>query len=44
LRTNPKALFLFERIINAIHELAPASRICFNETAGGVVAAFKRWT
>ncbi|HUB06980.1 MAG TPA: hypothetical protein VMB50_08265 [Myxococcales bacterium] len=44
LRTNPRALLLFERIINAIHELAPASRICFNATAADVLAAFQRWT
>jgi hypothetical protein len=43
LRTPPAQLLLFERIINLVHELAPASRIAFNTKPSDTADAARRW-
>jgi hypothetical protein len=43
LRTPPAQLLLFERIINLVHELAPASRIAFNTRPSDTAEAVRRW-
>jgi hypothetical protein len=43
LRTPPAALLLFERILNLVHELAPASRIAFNTKPSDTAEAARRW-
>ena len=34
--------FLFEKLINVVHEHAPKSRICFNTTPGDTASAVQR--
>jgi hypothetical protein len=43
LRTPPDQLLLFERIVNAVHELAPRSRIAFNSKPSDTLEAARRW-
>jgi hypothetical protein len=43
LRVPPPQLLLFEKIINLVHTLAPAARICFNTNPGDTVQAVQRW-
>ena len=42
LRAAPQ-LLLYERLINAVHELAPGSKICFNSTPADSAEAVQRW-
>lgn len=42
-RTNPAYLVLFERLLNAAHELAPGARICFNTRPDDTRDAVLRW-
>jgi hypothetical protein len=43
-RILPQHTFLFERIINAIHQKAqPSSKICFNTNPSDTVEAVLRW-
>ena len=42
---NPASNFLlFEKLINIIHEFAPAAKICFNTNPGDTADAIKRWS
>ena len=43
LREPPPQLLLFEKIINLIHRLAPAAKICFNTTPADTADAVQRW-
>jgi len=43
LRKPPELLFLFEKILNLVHALAPATKICFNTTPADTVEAVQRW-
>ena len=43
LRQPPSQLLLFERVINWVHALAPAAKICFNTTPADTVEAVRRW-
>jgi hypothetical protein len=43
LRVDPSQLLLFEKVINLVHALAPAARICFNTSPGDSVEAVQRW-
>ncbi len=42
LRKRPDKLLLFERLINAVHQYASKSKICFNEDVHDAEAAVKR--
>jgi hypothetical protein len=42
-RANPSNFFLFEKLINVVHEHAPQARICFNTLPSDTAAAVKRW-
>jgi hypothetical protein len=42
-RTVPVYLRLFERLINVVHECAPAARICFNTRPEDTQEAVLRW-
>jgi len=42
-RTPPPHLALFEKLLNVVHELAPAAKICFNTRADDTAAAILRW-
>jgi hypothetical protein len=39
----PERLLLFEKILNLVHVLAPAARICFNTTPADTAEAVRRW-
>jgi hypothetical protein len=44
-RTLPQHTFLFEKIINTIHQKAsPSSKLCFNTNPADTVEAVLRWT
>jgi hypothetical protein len=43
LRVPPPQFLLFEKIINLVHTLAPAARICFNTNPGDTLQAVQRW-
>jgi hypothetical protein len=43
LRTPAAQFLLFERILNAVHELAPQSRIAFNTNPADTMDAVRRW-
>jgi hypothetical protein len=43
LRQPPSQLLLFERIMNLVHTLAPAAKICFNTTPADTLEAVQRW-
>jgi hypothetical protein len=42
-RIPPANLLLFEKLINAIHEGAPQSKICFNTNPADSAEAVRRW-
>ena len=42
-RIPPANLLLFEKLINAIHEGAPQSKICFNTNPADSAEAVQRW-
>jgi len=42
-RTDKDEFLLFERLINTVHEKAPAARICFNTGPTDSVDAVRRW-
>jgi hypothetical protein len=42
-RIPPANLLLFEKLINAIHEGAPQSQICFNTNPADSAEAVQRW-
>jgi len=43
LRLPPQQLRLFERVINRIHVLAPAAKICFNSSVADTLESVQRW-
>jgi hypothetical protein len=43
LRLPPERLPLFEKVLNLVHALAPAARICFNTTPADTTEAVRRW-
>jgi hypothetical protein len=43
LRLPPERVSLFEKIVNAVHVLAPRSRIAFNTSPGDTAEAVRRW-
>ena len=42
-RTSQDHFILFERLLNVVHEHAPAARICFNTNPTDTAAAVQRW-
>ena len=42
-RTVPDKLLLFEKLINIVHQHAPAARICFNTKPSDRAKAVQRW-
>jgi hypothetical protein len=44
IRTIPSNFFLFEKLINVVHEHAPHSKICFNTKPTDTMEALQRWT
>jgi hypothetical protein len=43
LREPPELLLLFERVLNAVHKLAPGAAICFNSSPADSAEAVQRW-
>jgi len=43
LRLPPPQLPLFEKVINLVHQFAPAAKICFNTSPADTAAAVQRW-
>jgi|SRR5882724_5418391 len=39
----PRQLLLFEKLLNLVHALAPAAKICFNTKPGDTIEAVQRW-
>ena len=42
-RTDNEEFLLFEKLVNVLHEHAPAAKICFNTGPTDSVDAVKRW-
>jgi len=42
-RTDKEHFFMFEKLVNAVHQYAPQARICFNTGPFDTAAAFQRW-
>ena len=42
-RTDSEEFLLFEKLVNVLHEHAPAAKICFNTGPTDSVDAVKRW-
>jgi hypothetical protein len=42
-RTIPKYLILFEKLINVVHERAPRAKLCFNTKPSDTAEAVQRW-
>jgi hypothetical protein len=42
-RTVPKHLMLFERLLNVVHAAAPGAKLCFNTRPDDTVEAVLRW-
>ena len=42
-RTVPDKFLLFEKLINIVHQHAPAARICFNTKPSDTAEAVQRW-
>ncbi|MEO7912109.1 MAG: hypothetical protein ABIV47_20895 [Roseiflexaceae bacterium] len=43
IRALPQHTLLFERIINVVHEHAPAAKLCFNTNPNDTAEAVQRW-
>lgn len=43
IRLPPSKLFLFEKLVNAVHRHAPGAAICFNTRPDDSVEAVRRW-
>ena len=43
IRTLPQHTLLFEKILNAVHQNAPAAKLCFNTNPTDTVEAVQRW-
>jgi hypothetical protein len=44
IRIPPSNFFLFEKLVNTIHENAPNTKLCFNTNPMDTVNAVQRWT
>lgn len=42
-RTNPSNFFLFEKLVNVVHEHAPQAKMCFNQLPADIGESVKRW-
>lgn len=42
-RTDPETFLLFEKLVNVVHQHAPAAKICFNTNPTDSAAAVQRW-
>ena len=42
-RLNPSNFFLFEKLVNVVHEGAPQAKLCFNQLPSDIPEAVKRW-
>ena len=42
-RTIDEHFLVFEKLVNAVHQSAPAARICFNTNPGDTAEAVQRW-
>jgi hypothetical protein len=43
LRVLPERTFLFEKVINLVHQNAPSAKLCFNTHPGNTYEAVQRW-
>ena len=43
IRTPLENLTMFERVINAVHDSAPRTKICFNADPSDIAGAIQRW-
>lgn len=43
IRALPQHTLLFERIINVVHQNAPAAKLCFNTNPNDTLEAVQRW-
>lgn len=43
IRTDPDHFLMFEKLINVVHECAPAAKICFNTLPHDTADAVQRW-
>ncbi|MGB5624906.1 MAG: hypothetical protein WBM61_04175 [Woeseiaceae bacterium] len=43
MRTDLEEFFLFEKLVNLLHEKAPGAKICFDTGPTDSVDAVKRW-
>ena len=43
IRAVPTNLFLFEKLVNVVHEYAPNAKICFNTNPSDTLDALQRW-
>lgn len=43
IRALPQHTLVFERIMNAVHQYAPAAKLCFNTNPNDTVEAVQRW-
>lgn len=42
-RNDPEEFYLFEKLINVVHQRAPAAKICFNTGPTDLADAVQRW-
>lgn len=42
-RLPPEHLLVFEKLVNAVHALAPQAKICFNTNPSDTAEAVQRW-
>ena len=42
-RTIDEHFFVFEKLVNAVHQSAPTAKICFNTNPGDTAEAVQRW-
>lgn len=42
-KVDPGSFLVFETLINVIHEVAPAAKVCFNTSLDDIAASVRRW-
>jgi hypothetical protein len=42
-RAVPSNFFLFEKLVNVVHQYAPQAKICFNQMPADIGESVKRW-
>ena len=42
-RTDKDHFFMFEKLVNVVHQHAPTAKICFNTNPGDTAEAVNRW-